>query len=278
MINSPAGCAVLLDIASNPELPLEHFAQPLVSFWLTSSAMDWCDRRSESNAQALALMAGQEQLEIALRISEHPAFAWWYEPFDPTAQIWVSAQFPGDRKLYPHNYKRFHPESWGRTTETRSVPIATQQTSTLRDGTTSDVMAYALYSADHIAGFPLPAWGLGFHAKPRVLEINRPFDWHQLCIEHPDQARDGRLIPNWQTVADEWDGVHITLGGALTCEQTRFQADGQYSEMRWIHTERTYWLDRINVTGIRLPDFEREPHELDLQRYPYENGPLYGPL
>ena len=64
----------------------------------------------------------------------------------------------------------------------------------------------------------------------------------------------------------------------LSCEQNRFELNGQFSEMRWIHTEKTYWLGRINVTGTRLPDLEREPHELNLQRYPYENGPLYGPL
>ena len=111
LMSSPAGCAVLLDIASNPDTSLEHFAEPLMSFWLTSNAMDWCDIHHESNAQALALMAAQDKLELALRIAEHPAFTWWYEPLDLTAQIWVSPQWPGHRKLFPDAYERFAPES-----------------------------------------------------------------------------------------------------------------------------------------------------------------------
>ena len=279
LLGSPAGCAVLLDIASNPDLPLDRFAEPLTSFWLTSSAMDWCDIHHESNAQALALMAAQDKLELALRITEHPDFAWWYEPFDPTAQIWVSPQWPGHRRLFPDAYARFAPESWRSPTRRGSAPSpAAQVSSTLRGNTTSQITAYALYSADHVAGFPLPAWRLAFRELPRVLEINQPSDWHNLCLQCPDQASDGRLIPNWQTASEEWDGVHITIGGVLSCEQNRFEQNGEFSEMRWIHTEATYWLKRLDVTGTRLPDFEREPHELFLRRYPYENGPLYGPL
>ena len=279
MMSSPAGCAALLDIASNPDKPLERFAEPLVSFWLTSSAMDWCDIHHESNAQALALMAAKDKLELALRIAEHPDFTWWYEPLDLTAQIWVSPQWPGDRNLFPDSYERFAPESWRTPTEIRAVPQTVGQvTSTLRGGTTSQITAYALYSASHVAGFPLPAWQLEFYESPRVLEINQPSDWHDLCVHHPAEACDGRLIPNWQTVSEEWDGIHITLGGVLSCEQSRFELNDQFSEMRWIHTEATYWLKPLDATGTRLPDFEREPHEMNLQRYPYENGPLYGPL
>jgi hypothetical protein len=63
----------------------------------------------------------------------------------------------------------------------------------------------------------------------RTLEIRTPADWTSLCSEFPldvtasrrhdwfrTTGRDGRwVIPDWERVADEWDGVHLTVLGYL---------------------------------------------------------------
>ena len=213
LLASPVGCALVLDVFHNSHLPLEYFADPLTSFWLLSCAVDWYDIRSESNARALALHDAQEHADLAWRIVENPAFAWWYDPVDLEDQVWVSPQFPGDRLLHPERIEPFDPESWRYPNHAGSVPdTSVQNTSTFGGGTTSEVMAYAIYSADHIAGFPLPAWKVEFRQEVRVWEINHPSDWRRLCSRYPDRARDGRLIPDWKPVAIDWDGVHLSPG------------------------------------------------------------------
>ena len=79
LLASPVGCALLLDISHNSHLPLEYFADPMVSFWLLSCAVDWSDIRSELNARELALEHAQDHADLARRIVENPAFAWWYD-------------------------------------------------------------------------------------------------------------------------------------------------------------------------------------------------------
>ena len=276
LLASPVGCALLLDISHNSHLPLEYFADPMVSFWLLSCAVDWSDIRSELNARELALEHAQDHADLARRIVENPAFAWWYDPVDTETQVWVSPQFAGDRLLHPERMEPFDPESWRTPNSGWSTPGTwTQETSTLRGGTTSQVMAYAIYSADHIAGFPLPAWRVEFQQEMRVWEINHPSDWHRLCSQYPGRARDGRLIPDWKSVAIDWDGVHLSLGGVLSCEQARYEQGGEWSMMKWWHTEQTKWLRELDITGQRMVDFQREPHEVNLPRYPYRGAQLY---
>ena len=287
LLGSPAGCALILDVSENSHRPLEYFAQPLVSFWLAASAIDWCDVRSNQAAeyQDMALDAAQDFADLALRIVSNPAFDWWHEPLDLKGQIWVSPQMPhGFDYLYPEP-DPFHPASWRRPglpheddRDGDPVPDTyAQNTSTLRGITTSQITAYAIYAADHVCNFPLAAWQLRFEQDVRVREINHPTDWHALCLEFPSRAPDGRLQLNWREVSERWDGIHITLTGVLSCEQVRYERDGEWSMMQFWHSEETMWLNRLQITGNRLPDYQREPHVLDrqLRRFPYgfKSGP-----
>lgn len=63
----------------------------------------------------------------------------------------------------------------------------------------------------------------------RIAEINRPEDWAGLCRRYPldvtaqhrsdwfeTTGRKGRwVIPDWSQVAEEFDGVHVSLAGYL---------------------------------------------------------------
>ena len=155
-------------------------------------------------------------------------------------------------------------------------------TSSIRNGFASEVTAYAGYAADHISSFPLAAWQVRFEQDAPVREINHPADWHTLCLEFPYRAPDGRLIPNWREVSDNWDGVRLTLGGVLSGEQARYEANSERSMMQFCHCEQTRWLKRLRITGERLPDFQQSEHELnqeplDISRFPYGYGFKPGP-
>ena len=64
-----------------------------------------------------------------------------------------------------------------------------------------------------------------FLEEVRVFEIHGPSDWHNLSVRYPAKVtEDDRLVPNWGAVAEEWDGVHLSLGGLLTAEQNRYES------------------------------------------------------
>lgn len=279
LLGAPAGCSFILDVSENLHLGMERIAEPNVSFWLASSAMDWCDIHADESLQErldLALDGAKGFMDLALEIVSNPLSAWWYEPLDLDNQIWTSPRMPHGTDGNPSEPEPFIPQSWRKPSppdeDGDPVPnTSSQGTSTLRGGTTSEVTAYAIYAADHICAFPLAAWHVRFGQDVRVYEINHPTDWHALCLEFPHHASDGRLVPNWQEVSDQWDGIHITLGGALSCEQARYEADSEWSMTQFWHTEETRWLNRLVITGERVPDFQREPHDLQrqLRRFPY---------
>ena len=283
LLRSPAGSAFVLNVSANLHLPLEHFADPKVSFWLASMAVDFCDVNHDAGWQEAPLREARAYEDLALRIVNNPAFAWWYEPFDPESQTRSSPQMPHGDNPDPPEPKPFAPDSWSKPAPTRaneSLPLPgtgtwSQITSTLRGGSTSEWTAFGSYAADHICAFPLAVWQVRIGQTVRVREINHPADWHDLCLEFPHRAPDGGLIPNWPEVADAWDGVHVTLGGMLSCEQARYERDGEWPMMQFWHVEETWWTDRLEITGERMPDILKGHNRQTLNSFPY--GPeLFG--
>jgi len=124
---------------------------------------------------------------------------------------------------------------------------------------------------------PVTRWRLPVRSSARVFEINRPDDWAQLVIEHPRQAAShpehwelpGRnqdpvslsalmgtrgqraartsirshLVPDWRSVAEHYDGVHLTWAGLITTEGCVTDlGEGDVAMMRYWSSERTHWL------------------------------------
>ena len=273
LLGSPAGCAFILDRSANPHLPLERFAEPKVSFWLAAMAIDFVDIYRDAGWQEVALREASAHEDLALRIVSNPAFDWWYEPIDLESQVWASPQMPlGTGRSSP--LKPFNPERWGKPAPPDPecddpIPTSSQNTSTLRDGSTSELTGFDTFAGEHVCAFPLAVWQVKFHQDARVREINHPADWHALCMEYPIKMTDGKLVPNWPKVADVWDGVHLTLGGMLSCEQARYEQDGEWSMMQFWQSELTHWLNRLRITGQRMPDLQRDHNEQNLNPFPY---------
>lgn len=270
-----AGAAVVLDISANLHLALEHFAEPKISFWLASMAIDTCDFHGGRPYTDLIFREAKNYDQLALQIVTNPAFAWWYEPFDPDSQVWTSPRMPHSQDPI----EPFTPHTWQKPglSLPQHDPIPNtyaQITSTLRGDSTSELTAFSLYTCDHICDFPLASWQVRLGQNVRVREINHPADWHDFCLEFPHRARDGGLTPNWPEVADVWDGIHVTLGGILSCDQTRYERDGEWSMMKFCHAEQTWWLDRLAMTGERLPDINQDHNTQILKPYPFDPDEL----
>ena len=125
---------------------------------------------------------------------------------------------------------------------------------------------------------PLTRWHLPVVGSPRVLELHRPQDWVDLVERHPkgagehgswslpgqshrrgyvdaralEEASRGRagraevgvhLVPDWASVAEEWDAVHLSWAGLLTSEAyVSDLPDGGVAMLRFWLGERVLWL------------------------------------
>ena len=93
-------------------------------------------------------------------------------------------------------------------------------------------------------------------ASVKIYELNGPEDWHRLCVAYPaHDFEDGRLVPDWGAASGDWDGVHLSLGGLLSCDQRRVESAEGWSMHEFWHVEQTFWLRAVDATCERMPDY-----------------------
>lgn len=150
------------------------------------------------------------------------------------------------------------------------------------------------------SSYDLTRWSVAVDPDARILEIHRPEDWAALAVAHPDDSRTGRydgweinarergrdlglgelaalpgqlavrsgvrrfVEPDWASVADEWDAVHLSWAGFLTAEGTVCDlGDGGVAMLRGWGSERTLWLNPVLSDPQPIdPDAAAEPGRL----------------
>ena len=99
-------------------------------------------------------------------------------------------------------------------------------------------------------------------ATARVYEVHGPQAWQALCLAYPAPSRlaypvetPAALIePDWQGVARDWDGIHLSVGGLLTTERVRWGRSGAQTHLFGWGVESTVWLRWVFGSVERLPD------------------------
>ena len=126
---------------------------------------------------------------------------------------------------------------------------------------------------------PITRWWLPVRPEAHVFEIHRPADWARLVTAHPRAAaphpgwelpgvnqhvtdiaplllasaehRAARasvrrhVVPDWQSVANQYDGVHLSWAGFITSEGYIVDLDsddGAVTMLRYWFSERARWL------------------------------------
>ena len=98
-------------------------------------------------------------------------------------------------------------------------------------------------------------WRVAVSPTARIAEIHSPEEWFALAHAYPERAPGfvytglknrpasaKRLDPDWRKVAEEWDGVHLSVGGWLTAEDVAYESNGSRTELRGWEMESTVWL------------------------------------
>ena len=133
----------------------------------------------------------------------------------------------------------------------------------------------ALISSWELEPDPVSRWWLPIERPVRVWEIHSPADWVRLVATYPAVGRgydgwelpginqhrrdvdvllgiDGQhgvriagrqLVPDWEAVAADFDGVHLSWAGFVTAEGYVSDLDvGDVTMLRYWFSERTLWL------------------------------------
>lgn len=97
---------------------------------------------------------------------------------------------------------------------------------------------------------------------PRLFTVGSAHDWAWLCEQYPLDVtaevrhdwyrvtgQDGPwMIPNWYSVAQEWDGVHLTAAAYLTAAGTAIPVGDSASVIAGWNPGETFWLtDQVTV-------------------------------
>ncbi|MEO6571319.1 MAG: hypothetical protein ABIO83_07200, partial [Ilumatobacteraceae bacterium] len=135
---------------------------------------------------------------------------------------------------------------------------------------------------------PITRWWLPARPEARVFEVHRPADWARLVTAHPRIAephpgwelpgvnqhvtdiaplrasigqRAARtsvrhhVVPDWQSVAGQHDGVHLSWAGFITAEGFISDlGDGDVTMLRYWFSERTMWLADVFGEPRDAPD------------------------
>lgn len=285
LLNSAVGCHFLVTLVES-DLSPEVLADPKVSLSLAASSEYFMDiyhhdehvhRRITAELSSLA----REKAAQARAIIEHPGTAWWFEDIDLNAQTWVSLHWTSPPLKFIYDTTPPDTTGWKRPRNPSSdweryaqKPNSSQVTSTLYGPhLTSELVAYDERLGDYMCEFPLAWWSVRFLEEVKVFEIHGSADWHELCVRYPAKY-EGRLVPNWGAVAEEWDGVHLSFGGCLAAEQNRHESAAGWSMLDFWHAEQTYWLRALKTEPERQPDFQEGmgPPEVEGVRYPDIDG------
>ncbi len=107
-------------------------------------------------------------------------------------------------------------------------------------------------------------WSVPMQPRARVLEVSEPADWQELVGRFPRDVtgtNDGAwrhwsgaagpwLLPDWERVMEDYDGVHVSIGAAVCSAGVALPVGDSYTMLvAWV-PDATLWL-RDMTTEVR---------------------------
>lgn len=183
-----------------------------------------------------------------------PGTASWFTDLDRKRQEWASVGSLSPHKSFFHPDLRTHGSG-------NTKPRLTFWTSTSLTAHTSSWLHYLRWGEVH-QDPPYLRWQVEVSPAARVYEIHGPHAWHHLCLTYPAPSCMGYPIcqpdtliePDWQAVSQDWDGIHLSVGGLLTTERVRWGTPGKQTHLFGWSVESTAWLRWVFRRVEPLPD------------------------
>jgi hypothetical protein len=142
-------------------------------------------------------------------------------------------------------------------------------------GNIGDLPAVGLACAgDSLGEEEFEVWAVGIDPDARVYEVHEPGDWGRLAATHPRDVtasrrndwrgwtgREGRwILPDWRSVAAQWDGVHVSVAGYLGTAGLAVESGGGSATLLagW-DADQTLWLRDVFTDTRRLTTWHGTP-------------------
>ena len=227
---------------------------------------------------------------LAEAVASAPAASWWWEPADQRHQRWLGCDHRralargGDvaRAVEAAEEDAAAEEQamardWARAPRGRRGGAEVITTGTwwsgplggtvwTSRGNVGDLPAVGLACAEDPLGEEgFEVWAVGIDPAARVYEVHEPGDWGRLAAAHPRDVtasrrhdwgrwtgREGRwILPDWRSVAAQWDGVHVSVAGYLsTAGMAVDTTDGAATLLAGWDADQTLWLRDV-FSGTR---------------------------
>ncbi len=259
LLRCPVGCAFLLTIARD-RIPVALAVTPHEACARAVVALRALNPWSGSFERAVSavLSRGSDLTSLARAAADHPESRWWRAPLDRTRQVLVSKETP-----HPPSHKA-SPESLAHWEAYAQRPVGWRMTSTLSGGYSCLDTVIARGDGDWMEPETYRRFAAQVDESARILEISAPADWHALCAAFPCFNQDpnspagaGSLSPDWDRVAAQWDGVHLTFLGLLTTPFVRYSSEAGNTMLWSWDTEGTMWLPgEFLRAGAPLPPLD----------------------
>jgi len=173
-------------------------------------------------------------------------------PLDRSAQYWIATGRP------PWQSGGDYPPGDYTPQESRFIPVARAT----RPPTGAKPFGVGLFTSTSVRGSygmwrcylrgyensstlhrkPWYTWQLQPRDEARVYEIRDAAQWVKLITAHP-RVEAGFVHPDWTTIADRWDAVHVTLRAIAAAQGFSFAtALGPTTAPYW-DVESTFWLN-----------------------------------
>ena len=277
LLRSPLACAFLL-IAADNGLPAGELCRPPVAAALAADAAillnPWTSHAPAARAELLG-RAG-EVAGLAAEVLADPRAASWWAPAG-TVQAYLDPAGGRPRPDPPAGPPAAADQDGSAYAQ---LPGWGFVTSTPWPGGSGLHAAVAACVGDLAPRYPLARAEVTVAPHARVYEIRTAADWRALALAHPhrrpagDGAMDppglaGDLVPDWASVAAQWDGVHLGLGGLLAGLLVPLGPSGDRSVLWTWDFERTVWLRAPFTEVTDLPPLTDAPSPaLGAFRYP----------
>ena len=268
LLRCPVGCAFLLTIERD-RIPVQLAVSPHEAFARAVVALHALNPWSGSFDRAVAAVLSRSSYLalLAREVAALPGNCWWTAPLDGTRQVLVSDATPRSTSS-----QEASPESLARWEAYAQRPLPWRITSTLRGEFSCLDTVIAQGSADWLEPEEYDRFAAEIDESARVLEVSSPADWHALCVSFPSvnqnpnsPAGAGSLSPDWERVAAQWDGVHLTFTGLLTTPFVCHRSAAGTTMLWSRDTEGTMWLSGDFLRkGSPLGPIDREESESKL--------------
>jgi hypothetical protein len=200
------------------------------------------------------------------QLDSHPTFEEWARVTDPPDLTNLKAQLEAWDRLAREDEERSRERpkdpsaNWSGTWWSTPSPVLRPTTRSV-----AGLPALGISCVEDTMGWKhARTWPIDIDPSARIYEVSQPTDWTDLVARYPRVVtlsrrhdwfrvtgwRGGWSIPDWPKVAQDYDGVHVSVTGYLTTAGKLLHVGDVGTLLAGWDPDATFWLgDVVSIGG-----------------------------